>query len=56
MSVVYEGRAYKLKQTVWGRLSAVPKCIQAHPVINKNRLLAIGKTWGMDSTFKIVPE
>ncbi|KRZ84949.1 hypothetical protein T08_3831, partial [Trichinella sp. T8] len=25
-------------------------------MINNNRLLAIGKTWGMDSTFKIVPE
>ncbi|KRX52621.1 hypothetical protein T09_5815 [Trichinella sp. T9] len=43
MSLVWEGRVYKLKDTAIVTGSNI-------------RLLAAMRTWGMDGTFKVVPQ
>ncbi|KRY04483.1 hypothetical protein T12_9567, partial [Trichinella patagoniensis] len=57
MSLVYEGRVYKLKYTgkrrkCWGE----SKHILVIATGSNIRLLAAMRTWGMDGTFKVVPQ
>ncbi|KRY22645.1 hypothetical protein T12_8146 [Trichinella patagoniensis] len=57
MSLVYEGRVYKLKYTgkrrkCWGE----SKHILVIATGSNIRLLATMQTWGMDGTFKVVPQ
>ncbi|KRX32590.1 hypothetical protein T05_9741 [Trichinella murrelli] len=54
MSLVYEGRVYKLKYT--GKRRNESKHILVIATGSNIRLLAAMRTWGMDGTFKIVPQ